>query len=88
MSRLGRINDEILSVYNTYNTPELHDKILEFLQKDLPDKMESYLEKKRRFENLELSSSASSSACSSTCSIIIIRFIICNINSDILRRRV
>ncbi len=58
MSRLGRINDEILSVYNTYNTPELHDKILEFLQKDLPDKMESYLEKKRRFENLELSSSA------------------------------
>ena len=35
MSRLGRINDEILSVYNTYNTPELHDKILEFLQKDL-----------------------------------------------------
>ena len=39
MSRLGRINDEILSVYNTYNTPELHDKILEFLQKDLPDKI-------------------------------------------------
>ena len=55
---MGRINDEILSVYKTYNTPELHDKILEFLQKDLPDKMESYLEKKRRFENLELSSSA------------------------------
>ena len=58
MSTLGKIHAEVINIYNTYNTPELHDKILEFIQKDLTDKLESFLERKKRNEILEINSNA------------------------------
>ena len=51
---LGEINEEIFSIFSTYKGLDLRSKMLEFIRKDLRDKMESLLEKQRRLENLEL----------------------------------
>ena len=55
---LGEINEEIFSIFSTYKGLDLRSKMLEFIRKDLRDKMESLLEKQRRLENLELNSNA------------------------------
>ena len=58
MTDLGKMHDELINISNTYNTPELHSKMLEFIQRDLPDKLESFLERKKRNEILEINSNA------------------------------
>ena len=55
---LGEINEEIFSIFSTYKGLDLRSKMLDFIRKDLRDKMESLLEKQRRLENLELDSNA------------------------------
>ena len=55
---LGEINEEIFSIFSTYKGLDLRSKMLDFIRKDLRDKMESLLEKQRRLENLELNSNA------------------------------
>ena len=55
---LGEINEEIFSIFSIYKDFELRSKMLEYIRKDLRDKMELFLEKRKRLENLELSSNA------------------------------
>ena len=46
---LLKINEEILNLYNIYDDDECRDKLLEYIQKDLNEKMLSFL----NLENLK-----------------------------------
>lgn len=55
---LLKINEEILSLYNIYDDDECREKLLEFIQKDLNEKMLSFWERRERLENLKQMSDA------------------------------
>ena len=50
---LLKINEEILNLYNIYDDDECRDKLLEYIQKDLNEKMLSFWERRERLENLK-----------------------------------
>ena len=47
---LLKINEEILNLYNIYDDDECRDKLLEYIQKDLNEKMLSFWERRERLE--------------------------------------
>lgn len=49
---LLKINEEISNLYDIYNDDECHEKLLEYIQKDLSDKMLSFWERRERNKNL------------------------------------
>ena len=55
---LLKINEEILALYELYQDQECREKLLEFIQKDLTEKMLSFWEKKERYETLKNLSNA------------------------------
>ena len=50
---LLKINEQILSLYELYDDEECRGKLLEFIQKDLTEKMLLFWEKKERFKTLK-----------------------------------
>lgn len=50
---LLKINEEILSLYNIYDDDECREKLLEYIQKDLNEKMLTFWERRERQENLK-----------------------------------
>jgi len=50
---LLEINEEIMILYNLYDDKECRDKLLEFIQKDLNEKMLTFWERRERQENLK-----------------------------------
>lgn len=50
---LLKINEEILNLYNIYDDDECRNKLLEYIQKDLNEKMLTFWEKRERQENLK-----------------------------------
>lgn len=50
---LLKINEEILNLYNIYDDDECREKLLEFIQKDLNEKMLTFWERRERLENLK-----------------------------------
>ena len=50
---LLKINEEILNLYNIYDDDECRIKLLEYIQKDLNEKMLTFWERRERHENLK-----------------------------------
>lgn len=50
---LLKINEEILNLYNIYDDDECREKLLEYIQKDLNEKMLTFWERRERQENLK-----------------------------------
>ena len=50
---LLKINEEISNLYDLYDDDESRQKMLEFIQKDLPEKLQLFWERKERLENLK-----------------------------------
>ena len=50
---LLKINEEISNLYDLYDDEESRKKILEYIQKDLPEKLQIFWERKERQENLK-----------------------------------
>ena len=50
---LLEINEEIMILYNLYDDKECREKLLEFIQKDLNEKMLTFWERRERQENLK-----------------------------------
>ena len=53
---LLKINEEISNLYELYNDEECREKLLEYIQKDLTDKMLSFWVRRERNDNLKKSS--------------------------------
>ena len=41
------------NIYEKYTDPVVHDKILEFVRTELPERLDTYIEKMQRQEQLE-----------------------------------
>ena len=50
---LLKINEEILNLYNIYDDDECRERLLEYIQKDLNEKMLTFWERRERQENLK-----------------------------------
>lgn len=50
---LLKINEEILNLYNIYDDDECREKLLEYVQKDLNERMLTFWERRERLENLK-----------------------------------
>ena len=50
---LLKINEEISNLYNIYDDDECREKLLEYVQKDLNEKMLTFWERRERLENLK-----------------------------------
>lgn len=50
---LLKINEEISNLYDLYNDDECREKLLEFIQKDLSEKMLGFWERRERHDNLK-----------------------------------
>ena len=55
---LLEINEELLNLYNIYDDDECRSKLLEYIQKDLSEKMLTFWERRERHENLKKLSDA------------------------------